>query len=81
MIAPSKETSCKAHLPVAPSTLVWAIAKMLHKLVISTVQEVQEEGSDDDNGMEDDGGVQGKKESDESDTENGSKKGQKRKRP
>lgn len=86
MLAPSKETSCEAHLPVAPSTPVRIIAKMLRKLAISTVQEVQEEGSDDEDGTEDDGavvvedddgGVVEKEGSDESDTEDENEKGQK----
>ena len=29
MITPSKETSCEGHLPIAPSTPVWVLAKML----------------------------------------------------
>lgn len=43
MIAPSKETSCEAYLPVAPSSPVLVLAKMLCKLAISGVQD---EGGD-----------------------------------
>ena len=39
MIALSKETSCEGHLPIAPSTPVWILAKMLHKMAIDMVPE------------------------------------------
>lgn len=90
MIAPSKESSCKAHLPVALSTPVRVIAKMLHKLAISTVQEVEEEGSDDESGKEDNDTVTTDEDEDggevneggsESDSEDENEEGQKGKRP
>lgn len=49
MMAPSKETSCKAHLPIAPASPIRAIAELLKKLTIeedkSTESESDDEGS------------------------------------
>ena len=35
MMAASKETSCEAHLPIAPTTPVRVIAKLLQKLAVT----------------------------------------------